>query len=57
MFLKTKQDNYWFVAFKGATMYEMQLGPFWITFLRPLFWRTSWPRMVRVGWDLDWNKD
>jgi hypothetical protein len=41
-----------FVAFKGATAYEMQVGSWWVKILRPRFWnRRAWKRglMVTIG--------
>lgn len=40
-----------FIAFRGATAWEAQLGRAWIRILFPRFWRTSWP--VEIGWDTD----
>lgn len=53
-YLRTKTGLIWFTAFVGATMYEFQLGPFWGTFMRPRFWKTSWRQLVSVGWDWNW---
>ena len=43
-----------FVAFKGATAFEAQLGPYWIKVARPRFWaaavrRPDLVKIVQVG--------
>lgn len=38
-------------AFRGATAYEMQIGPLWLKLLRPAYWcRGNLWRLVTLGW-------
>ena len=38
------------IAFVGATSYEMQIGRLWVTFLRPKFWCRR-ATFMRWGWE------
>lgn len=46
----------WFV---GRTMFEAQVGPFWLKILRPGYWglknRMGRLPLVRVGYDRTWR--
>ena len=38
------------IYFRGATMYEFQIGKLWFTFLRPRFWCRR-ATFFRWGWE------
>jgi len=38
-------------AFKGATMYEFQIGRAWLTILQHRFYKVGVRPLVRYGWD------